>query len=160
MPSIVASSRRSDFSIWFYQVSLRTICRPFRTSCKRQAAVRLTLSIQHWSRLWYPSLSWDFLRRCCSAQSCPRLTQYSTRPLPCLPLFITSMRLQYCLSWNFSSCGISMWFNRYKGVEEYVPQDIDSVNLTPWKYRYLVSVVDILLAVGIYILFPPIGIAV
>lgn len=52
-----------------------------------------------------------------------------------------------------------MWFNRYKGVEEYVPQDIDSVNLTPWKYRYLVSVVDILLAIGIYILFSPIGIA-
>lgn len=34
-----------------------------------------------------------------------------------------------------------------------------TVDLTPWKYRHIVAVVGILLAVGIYIFFSPLGVA-
>ena len=53
-----------------------------------------------------------------------------------------------------------MWYlNKYRGTEEYVPADVGAVDLTPWKYRHIVCIIGIILAIGIYILFSPIGIA-
>ena len=55
---------------------------------------------------------------------------------------------------------IIMWaLNKYRPAEEYVPADIGAVDLTPWKYRHVVSIVGIILAIAIYILFSPMGIA-
>ena len=53
-----------------------------------------------------------------------------------------------------------MWYlNKYRGTEDYVPADVGAVDLTPWKYRHIVCIIGIILAIGIYILFSPIGIA-
>ena len=43
--------------------------------------------------------------------------------------------------------------------QDYVPTDVGAVDLTPWKYRHIVCIIGIILAIGIYILFSPIGIA-
>lgn len=43
--------------------------------------------------------------------------------------------------------------------EAYEIQDVGAVDLTPWKYRHVVSIIGILLAIGIYIVFSPLGIA-
>ena len=53
-----------------------------------------------------------------------------------------------------------MWYlNKYHPAEEYEIRDVGAVDLTPWKYRHVVSIVGLLLALGIYILFSPLGIA-
>ena len=55
---------------------------------------------------------------------------------------------------------VIMWaLNKYRPAQEYVPQDVGAVDLTPWKYRHVVSIVGLILAVAIYILFSPLGIA-
>jgi len=55
---------------------------------------------------------------------------------------------------------IIMWaLNKYRPAEEYVPTDIGAVDLAPWKYRHVVSILGIVLAIAIYILFSPMGIA-
>jgi SSS family solute:Na+ symporter len=41
----------------------------------------------------------------------------------------------------------------------YEVKDVGAVDLTPWKYRHVVSIVGIIIAVIIYIVFSPIGIA-
>jgi len=43
--------------------------------------------------------------------------------------------------------------------EEFVIEDVGAVDLTPWKYRYIVSAIGIVIAITIYILFSPLGIA-
>lgn len=79
---------------------------------------------------------------------------------PCYPTSGEPIHYLYAIAVLFVVEFFIMWYlNRYKGVEEYVPQDIGAVDLTPWKYRYIVSAVGVLLAIGIYILFSPIGIA-
>ena len=40
-----------------------------------------------------------------------------------------------------------------------IQEDVGAVDLTPWKYRHIVSIIGLLLALGIYILFSPLGIA-
>lgn len=53
-----------------------------------------------------------------------------------------------------------MWFlNKYKPQEEYEIKDVGAVDLTPWKYRHIVSIIGLIVAVAIYIFFSPIGIA-
>ena len=54
-----------------------------------------------------------------------------------------------------------MWaLNKYKpDAEEYVLQDVGAVDLTPWKYRKVVAIVGLVVAVAIYIFFSPLGIA-
>ena len=47
-----------------------------------------------------------------------------------------------------------MWYlNKYHPAEEYEIRDVGAVDLTPWKYRHIVSIIGLLLALGIYILF-------
>lgn len=53
---------------------------------------------------------------------------------------------------------IMWWLNKYRPGEEYAIRDVGAVDLTPWKYRHVVSAVGVLLAIGIYVLFSPIGI--
>ena len=49
-----------------------------------------------------------------------------------------------------------MWYlNKYHPAEEYEIRDVGAVDLTPWKYRHVVSIIGLLLALGIYILFSP-----
>lgn len=54
-----------------------------------------------------------------------------------------------------------MWgLNKFRPQqEEFTYEDVGAVDLTPWKYRHVVSILGILIAVGIYVLFSPIGIA-
>ena len=53
-----------------------------------------------------------------------------------------------------------MWkLNKYHPAEEYEIRDVGAVDLTPWKYRHIVTIIGLLLALGIYILFSPLGIA-
>lgn len=54
-----------------------------------------------------------------------------------------------------------MWaLNKYRpAAEEYVIEDAGAVDLTPWKYRHIVSIVGIVIAVVIYVVFSPLGIA-
>lgn len=53
-----------------------------------------------------------------------------------------------------------MWYlNKYHPAEEYEIQDVGAVDLTPWKYRHVVSIIGLILAVAIYIFFSPLGIA-
>ena len=53
-----------------------------------------------------------------------------------------------------------MWYlNKYRPAEEYEIQDVGAVDLTPWKYRHVVSIIGLILAVAIYIFFSPLGIA-
>ena len=55
---------------------------------------------------------------------------------------------------------IIMWaLDRYRPAEEYVPEDVGAVDLTPWRYRHVVSIIGLLLAVAIYVVFSPLGIA-
>jgi len=53
-----------------------------------------------------------------------------------------------------------MWYlDKYKAEEEYIVPNAGAVDLTPWKYRHVVSIVGLVVAVLIYILFSPLGIA-
>ena len=54
-----------------------------------------------------------------------------------------------------------MWaLNKYRPTaDEYVIKDVGAVDLTPWKYRHVVSIIGLVLAVAIYIVFSPLGIA-
>ena len=53
-----------------------------------------------------------------------------------------------------------MWaLDKYRPGEEYIIEDVGAVDLTPWKYRHMVSIVGLILAVAIYVVFSPLGIA-
>lgn len=55
---------------------------------------------------------------------------------------------------------IIMWcLNKFAPCEEYELVDVGAVDLTPWKYRHVVSIVGLIIAVAIYVLFSPLGIA-
>ena len=55
--------------------------------------------------------------------------------------------------------GIMWWLNKYRPGEVYEVQDIGAVDMTPWKYRHIVSVIGLLVAIGVYVLFSPLGLA-
>ena len=44
------------------------------------------------------------------------------------------------------------------GAEAWVQQDVKAVDLTPWKYRKIVSVIVMICVVAVYIAFSPLGI--
>ena len=45
-----------------------------------------------------------------------------------------------------------------EGAERWEQVDVQAVNLTPWKYRYLVSVTILVCIIAVYIAFSPLGI--
>ena len=55
---------------------------------------------------------------------------------------------------------VIMWaLDKFRPAEEYVIQDVGAVDLTPWKYRHVVSIIGLILAVVIYVIFSPLGLA-
>ena len=48
--------------------------------------------------------------------------------------------------------------NKRKGAEVWVQEDVGAVDLTPWKYRNIVSVIVIVCVVLVYLAFSPLGI--
>ena len=79
---------------------------------------------------------------------------------PCYPTSSEPIHYLYAIAVLFVVEFAIMWYlNKYRGTEEYVPADVGAVDLTPWKYRHIVCIIGIILAIGIYILFSPIGIA-
>ena len=80
---------------------------------------------------------------------------------PCYPGSSNPVHYLYAMAVLFPVELVIMWaLNKYRPAAEYVPQDVGAVDLTPWKYRHVVSIVGLVIAVGIYILFSPLGIAV
>ncbi|MBS5703756.1 MAG: solute:sodium symporter family transporter [Butyricicoccus pullicaecorum] len=79
---------------------------------------------------------------------------------PCYPGTENPIHYLYAMAVLFPVEMIIMWLlNRYKAEEEFVVPDVGAVDLTPWKYRHVVSIVGLVLAVAIYIYFSPLGIA-
>ena len=79
---------------------------------------------------------------------------------PCYPTSGEPIHYLYAIAVLFVVEFAIMWYlNKYRGTEEYVPADVGAIDLTPWKYRHIVCIIGIILAIGIYILFSPIGIA-
>ena len=79
---------------------------------------------------------------------------------PCYPTSGEPIHYLYAIAVLFVVEFAIMWYlNKYRGTEDYVPADVGAVDLTPWKYRHIVCIIGIILAIGIYILFSPIGIA-
>ena len=79
---------------------------------------------------------------------------------PCYPTSGEPIHYLYAIAVLYVVEFAIMWYlNKYRGTEEYVPADVGAVDLTPWKYRHIVCIIGIILAIGIYILFSPIGIA-
>ena len=79
---------------------------------------------------------------------------------PCYPTSSEPIHYLYAIAVLFVVEFAIMWYlNKYRGTEDYVPADVGAVDLTPWKYRHIVCIIGIILAIGIYILFSPIGIA-
>ena len=80
---------------------------------------------------------------------------------PCYPGSSNPVHYLYAMAVLFPVELVIMWaLNKCRPAAEYVPQDVGAVDLTPWKYRHVVSIVGLVIAVGIYILFSPLGIAV
>ena len=79
---------------------------------------------------------------------------------PCYPGSSNPIHYLYAMAVLFPIELLIMWYlNKYHPAEEYEIRDVGAVDLTPWKYRHIVSIVGLLLALGIYILFSPLGIA-
>ena len=79
---------------------------------------------------------------------------------PCYPTSGEPIHYLYAIAVLFVVEFAIMWYlNKYHPAEEYEIRDVGAVDLTPWKYRHIVSIIGLLLALGIYILFSPLGIA-
>ena len=79
---------------------------------------------------------------------------------PCYPGSSNPIHYLYAMAVLFPIELLIMWYlNKYHPAEEYEIRDVGAVDLTPWKYRHIVSIIGLLLALGIYILFSPLGIA-
>ena len=75
---------------------------------------------------------------------------------PCYPTSGEPIHYLYAIAVLFVVEFAIMWYlNKYRGTEDYVPADVGAVDLTPWKYRHIVCIIGIILAIGIYILFRP-----
>ena len=79
---------------------------------------------------------------------------------PCYPGSSNPIHYLYAMAVLFPIELLIMWYlNKYHPAEEYEIQDVGAVDLTPWKYRHVVSIIGLILAVAIYIFFSPLGIA-
>ena len=79
---------------------------------------------------------------------------------PCYPGSDNPIHYLYAMTVLFPvELGIMWWLNKYHPGDVYEVEDIGAVDMTPWKYRHIVSIIGILLAIGVYVLFSPLGIA-
>ena len=79
---------------------------------------------------------------------------------PCYPGTTEPVHYLYAMAVLFPIELIIMWVLNKMGKDpEYEVKDVGAVDLTPWKYRHVVSIVGIVIAVIIYLVFSPLGIA-
>lgn len=79
---------------------------------------------------------------------------------PCYPGTTNQIHYLYAMAVLFPIELAIMWaLDKFRPAEAYVLQDVGAVDLTPWKYRHVVSITGLVLAVAIYIVFSPLGIA-
>ncbi len=79
---------------------------------------------------------------------------------PCYPGTDNPIHYLYAQAVLFPVLMLIMWFlNKFKAEEEFIVPNAGVVDLTPWKYRHVVAIIGLILAVSIYIFFSPIGIA-
>lgn len=79
---------------------------------------------------------------------------------PCYPSSGEPIHYLYAIAVMFViELLIMMYLNKFRAVEEWKAPEDGTVDLTPWKYRHIVCIIGIAIAVGIYIFFSPIGIA-
>ena len=79
---------------------------------------------------------------------------------PCYPGTTEPVHYLYAMAVLFPIELIIMWVLNKMGKDpEYEVKDVGAVDLTPWKYRHVVSIVGIVIAVIIYLVFSPVGIA-
>lgn len=79
---------------------------------------------------------------------------------PCYPGSSNPIHYLYAMAVLFPIELLIMWYlNKYRPGEEYEIHDVGAVDLTPWKYRHVVSIIGLIIAVAIYILFSPLGLA-
>lgn len=62
------------------------------------------------------------------------------------------------VSIEFIGLFIANMVNKGKGVERWEQVDVKAVDLTPWKYRYVVAGIILVCIIAVYILFSPLGI--
>ena len=58
-----------------------------------------------------------------------------------------------------TSCGMLLYGKLYPRETSYIQEDKKVVDLHPWKYRHVFSAILILLVIGVYVLFSPLGLA-
>ena len=79
---------------------------------------------------------------------------------PCYPGTTEPDHYLYAMAVLFPIELIIMWvLNKMGKGPEYEVKDVGAVDLTPWKYRHVVSLIGIIIAVIIYLVFSPVGIA-
>ncbi len=79
---------------------------------------------------------------------------------PCYPGSENPIHYLYAMAVLFPLELLIMWYlNKYHPAETYVVKDCGAVDLAPWKYRHVVSIIGVLFAIAIYIVFSPLGIA-
>ncbi len=79
---------------------------------------------------------------------------------PCYPGTTEEIHYLYAMAVLFPIYLIIMWvLQKVRPVEEYQVPNVGAVDLTPWKYRWPVTIVGLIVAVIFYIVFSPLGIA-
>lgn len=76
-------------------------------------------------------------------------------------VLITEIHFLYVLSvLFFVDLLIVMLFNKWKPSDEFdFSVNYAKVDITPWKHRYLVGGIIVLVVIGTYVLFSPLGLA-
>ena len=78
---------------------------------------------------------------------------------PCYPGSSNPIHYLYAMAVLFPIELLIMWYlNKYHPAEEYEIRDVGAVDLTPWKYSKLVSVIVIVCVLLVYLAFSPLGI--
>lgn len=76
---------------------------------------------------------------------------------PCYPGTNEPIHYMYAMAVLFVVEFSIMWYlNRFHPAEEYVVPHNGTVDLTPWKYRYVWSIIGALIIVCCYVLFSPV----
>ena len=79
---------------------------------------------------------------------------------PCYPGTTEQIHYLYAMAVLFPIYMIIMFFlDKTSKEPEYVVPDVQAVDMTPWKYRWPVTIVGLIVAAVFYLVFSPLGIA-
>ena len=79
---------------------------------------------------------------------------------PCYPGSTEQIHYLYAMAVLFPIYMIIMFFlDKTSKEPEYVVPDVQAVDMTPWKYRWPVTIVGLIVAAVFYLVFSPLGIA-